>query len=70
MELSIEKDGVYLIFNRDGQVVMRPVALYNINDQEYMDDDGVIGIYFDDYGRIATCTSVTDEWNGTYTYLP
>lgn len=71
MELNIDSDGVYVSFNKDGHQEIRSVDLYNINDQEYVDDTGSIGIYFDDYGRTATYNGSTASYlNGTYVYLP
>jgi hypothetical protein len=71
MELNIDRDGVYVSFNKDGHQEMRSFIVYNMNDQEYVDDTGTVGIYFDDYGKTATYNdSVSGGYNGTYTYLP
>ena len=71
MELHVEEGWVYMSFNEDGHQDMRSIDLYNINDQEYADESGNVGIYFDDYGRIATYhDSVGGGYNGAYTFLP
>lgn len=71
MELNIDRDGVYVSFNKDGHQEMRSLIVYNMNDQEYVDDTGTVGIYFDDYGKTATYhDSESGGYNGTYTYLP
>ena len=67
----MEEGWVYMSFNEDGHQDMRSIDLYNINDQEYADESGDVGIYFDDYGRIATYhDSVGGGYNGAYTFLP
>lgn len=71
MELDVEGGRAYVSFNEDGHQHMRSQELYNINDQEYGDESGDVGIYFDDYGRIATYhDSVSGGLNGAYTFLP
>ena len=40
-----------------------------MNDQEYADEDGENGIYFDNYGELATYVSTSnDTYNGIYTF--
>ena len=71
MELDVEGGRAYVSFNEDGHQHMRSLELYNINDQEYVSESGNVGIYFDDYGRIATYhDSVNGGLNGVYTFLP
>lgn len=71
MELHIEGGYAYVSFNEDGHQYQRSIDLYNMNDQEYVDDTGNIGIYFDDYGKIATYNDSGDGFlSGSYTYLP
>ena len=71
MELNIDNGFIYVSFNEDGHQYQRSITLYNMNDQEYVNDTGTIGIYFDDYGRTATYYNDESGYlNGSYTYLP
>nr|WP_215701884.1 YARHG domain-containing protein [Clostridium sp. MCC344] len=70
MELDIDSDGFISVSFYEGDFqLQRSIDLFNMNDQEYVDSDGEIGIYFDNYGETATyCNTNDDPYSGTYTF--
>lgn len=70
MQLTID-EYIGVCFMEDGHQVQRTIDLSNMNDQEYVDETGTVGIIFDGYGKTATYTnSESSSFNGVYTYLP
>ena len=70
MELDIDSSGYVSVSFYEGDFqLQRSIDLFNMNDQEYADEDGENGIYFDNYGELATYVSTSnDTYNGIYTF--
>lgn len=70
MELDIDSSGYVSVSFYEGDFqLQRSIDLFNMNDQEYVDEDGENGIYFDNYGELATYVSTSnDTYNGIYTF--